>query len=78
MTSASGGLTISEMPNHQHSIGNSNNGGVANSELKYFVNYGNPAEKGWWTAIYTTKQGGGQGHTHNIAYVGVYVWKRVA
>ena len=71
-------LTISEMPNHQHSIGNSNSGGVTNSELKYFVNLGSPAEKGWWTAIYTTKQGGGKGHTHNIAYVGVYVWKRIA
>jgi len=70
-------LTISEMPSHKHNfetytgetIGCYDNGGNSGLAIK---------QKGWvYGSCKITETGGGQGHTHDIAYIGVWVWKRI-
>lgn len=63
-------LTVNEIPSHSHP-------------------YAMKAGTGGWTIAacadgagvytgYTGNSGGGKGHTHNIAYVDVYMWQRTA
>ncbi len=71
-------LTIEEMPNHRHfdllatglKIGLKNSSGDG---LSFDYSSGSRG-----TQIYTGDTGGSQGHTHNIAYVDVYMWQRTA
>lgn len=80
-TSGSTTLTIDQIPSHNHPMLANKNAGGQNAGIEHT----------WGTAYsgydnnscgYT---GGGQGHTHtipahshNVAYIGVFVWKRTA
>ena len=79
LTTGSTALTIAQIPSHRHQsidsgyCGNFSNGsgyttGVAN-------NYGESK------SLYTTYEGGNQGHTHSLdwmPYIEVFSWKRIA
>ena len=68
-------LTIQEMPSHNHQVSYLKQ--QAGNDYQFCAGVG-----AWQTTgqkngnIEST--GGGQGHTHNIAYVDVYMWQRTA
>lgn len=69
-------LTIEQIPSHNHI---KNSIGWANSDPQFWVG------SGGYTTLYfdrdtgvTGSTGGGQGHSHNIATKGIYVWQRTA
>lgn len=70
-------LTISEMPNHTHSIigysesGNDYSGSDADLSFTY-----NTTKKGW--AGRTASVGNNQAHNNMPPYLSVYIWKRTA
>ena len=74
-------LTIDQMPSHSHVItvkANWGNAGNANEEnynigTKWDTNWANRA---WMN--FASNTGGSQGHSHNIATKGIYVWQRTA
>lgn len=71
-------LTTDEMPNHQHTMVNSNTGGYDYSGwTKSTVTIGS-ANKGYAGNIYTDKIGGGGAHNNMPPYLAVYAWKRTA
>lgn len=78
-------LTTSEMPSHSHTMyGNSNFGASSGAEGWYGINasvvtgwcYGNQVEINNGYGTYNS--GGGQKHSHDIATVDVFAWKRTA
>ena len=84
-------LTISEMPSHthiqnshKHNIPYRNDGGPYDISIYFSYNSGNV--KTWWNGSICTdtttatnqNTGGGQAHSHDIAYKGVWCWKRIA
>ena len=68
-------LTLAQIPEHSHGYGFSSPKRASDGSK-------------WWTcgnsgsdvgsAVRTTKEGGSQGHSHNIPYLPVYVWQRTA
>ena len=75
-------LTIKEIPSHNHNFVKERNG-------SFMIDTSNQGQ--WGSAIIQTsgytaqptgvtidKTGGGQAHSHNIAYIGVWCWKRIA
>lgn len=67
-------LTVNEIPSHNHAIPNQNSAGYSGWKPT-------GADKGWVAAppaAYVGNTGGGQAHSHNIAYIGVWVWKRIS
>ena len=80
-------LTINEMPNHKHSLGwGPNNKFIKMTNEKSDENsYGFDFHKGYLgdtSGGYNNTQalpvGGGQGHAHQVAYIGVFIWKRIS
>lgn len=80
-------LTINEMPNHKHSLGWGPNGKFIkmtnensdnNSHGFPFHNGYSGDTSGGFNNTQALPVGGGQGHTHNVSYIGVYIWKRIS
>ena len=85
-------LNIEQMPKHGHWILalNKNPNGYnydyqmdydPQKGLKCVINYGityNPDERGWGNNVGMQTTGGNQGHTHDIATIDVFMWKRTA
>ena len=78
-------LTTSEMPSHSHTLyGNSNFGASSGAAGYYGINasvvtgwcYGGEVDVN--NGYGTRNSGAGQSHSHNIATIDVFVWKRVA
>lgn len=75
-------LTTNEMPSHSHSYNQWLFNGSSASGTHY--GYGWETDTGImynnmpssWGSI--GNAGGGQAHSHNIAYIGVWCWKRIA
>lgn len=84
-------LTVNQIPKHGHwilALNKNSNGYNYSSDMDYdspgskgVVNYAttyNPDERGWGNSVGMQMTGGNQGHTHNIATVDVFMWKRTA
>ena len=79
-------LTVNQIPSHTHSF--KRNGGYSNGimvDTGALGAWGSPiyqVSTSNYTAVPNTPSidstGGGQGHTHNVAYIAVRVWKRTA
>lgn len=69
-------LTISEMPNHKHSIWFPNDGGEQGAE----IGYPDTGSKNTYyaEASKTSGTGGGAAHNNMPPYLAVYIWKRTA
>lgn len=80
-------LTINEMPSHNHR----HRQWLMNGPSSGGNHYGFDYRAGYGTAIDTDSYsdsgevrygnfptGGGQAHSHNIAYIGIWCWKRIA
>lgn len=71
-------LTIDQIPSHTHNLY-----GAMTGETKNISNVGNVwikfmNNKSWNLGDSNTNTGGGQGHSHDIPHIGVWVWKRIA
>ena len=67
-------LTIDQIPSHTHGVY-----GAMSGNTWPITNYGNDWQlttKDWNTNM-LTYTGGGQGHSHDIPHIGVWVWKRI-
>lgn len=63
-------LTLNEIPAHTHSWG---------SWIDWYQKGGTTGTVSAGNSISATSSaGGGQAHSHNIAYIGVWCWKRIA
>ena len=79
-------LTINQMPSHGHDLVygsyDSNSGlvvsYVGSGYRSLSLDTWSWVNSGVRQNIYARNTGGGQGHTHNIATVDVFVWKRTA
>lgn len=79
-------LTIDQIPSHKHTVYNVNNGGPVQVTEGYGIAFEQNAPFKTWGAIMNmNRTGGGQGHTHtlnnhthNIASIDVFMWKRIA
>lgn len=84
-------LTIEQMPSHTHTqnphnhrIPYRNDGGPY--DISLYFSYTSGSVKTWWSSSVSTRDekainnntGGGQGHSHDIPHIGVWVWKRIA
>ncbi|MBP5426684.1 MAG: hypothetical protein J6Y29_02130 [Clostridiales bacterium] len=69
-------LTKDEIPSHNHGTVNGRQS-VSWSNGGYYLNTSSGLQVKV-ESTNTSNTGGGQGHTHNIAYIGVWVWKRTA
>ena len=82
-------LSIDQMPKHGHwilALNKNSNGYNYSSDMDYdspgskaVINYGttyNPDTHGWGNSVGMQMTGGNQGHTHNIATIDVWIWKR--
>lgn len=79
-------LTVNQIPSHRH-IGLSWLGddiyqsitlNPGSSGTGYNISYTGGYVPGQQANIQTRATGGGQAHSHNIAYIGVWCWKRIA
>ena len=76
-------LTVNEIPSHRHvGIYDGTNGaerqqswGTGTTHTGLINGMGVNA---WNPTLVTGYTGGGQAHSHNIAYIGVWCWKRIA
>lgn len=75
-------LTKEQIPPHNHGVsaqgvndGASVSGQFGNYPIRIYQD-----KKANWnvTGLGSSNTGGGQGHSHNIAYIGVWCWKRIA
>lgn len=68
-------LTINEMPSHTHNVY-----GAMSGNTWPITNTGNDWQLTTkdWNEDMLTYTGGSQAHSHNIAYIGVWCWKRIA
>lgn len=84
-------LTVDQIPKHGHwilALNKNPNGYNYSSHMDYdspgaksvidFSHTLNPDERGWGNSVGMQMTGGDQGHTHNIATVDVFMWKRTA
>lgn len=84
-------LNVDQIPKHGHwvlALNKNPNGYNYSSHMDYdspgakcVVDYGttlNVDERGWGNSVGMQMTGGNQGHTHNIATIDVFMWKRVA
>lgn len=84
-------LNVDQIPKHGHwilALNKNPNGYNYSSHMDYdspgvkgVVNYAttyNSDERGWGNSVGMQMTGGNQGHTHNIATVDVFMWKRTA
>ena len=82
-------LNVNQIPKHGHwllALNKNSNGYNYSSDMDYdspgskaVVNYNttyNADERGWGNSVGMQMTGGNQGHTHNIATVDVFIWKR--
>lgn len=77
-------LTVNQMPSHYHTL--HGNSGVYSSAGSGYWHYQSAIEGyagGSWKDLYynssgTNDTGGGQGHSHDIPHIGVWVWKRIS
>lgn len=70
-------LTVEQIPSHRHMIGRNWQG--AGFAIPYSDNNSSwRLENGGTNCVNTKATGGGQAHSHNIAYIGVWCWKRIA
>lgn len=67
-------LTVNEIPSHQHTFNGKANKRAASGSSFYSVVYDETAA----LDMYINYTGGGQGHSHNIPYIAVYMWRRTA
>lgn len=65
-------LSISEMPNHAHTIGKTN---LAGSQIDGYSMTGNYTNNGTYN---TSSQGGGQAHNNLQPFITCYIWLRTA
>lgn len=82
-------LTVNQIPAHNHDVRQRNNKPTPIASM-YSANYTGGENEFNWVAsskmvntgntenIFTMDKGGGQGHTHNIATINVFMWKRIA
>ena len=79
-------LTVDEIPSHNHKHRQYIFNGARDNGTKYGITYNNAKGSVNDASSYSDSgqlmfgnfpTGGGQGHTHNIAYIGVWVWKRI-
>lgn len=80
-------LTINEMPNHNHRhrqwLMNGPGAGGNHYGFDYRAGYGTSIDTDSYSDSGEVRYGnfptgGGQAHSHNIAYIGVWCWKRIA
>lgn len=69
-------LTIDEMPSHNHTLVNTNTGGYSYDYTDYSAECG--GAKGYDGNVWTAYTGGGQGHSHDIPYIAVFMWRRTS
>lgn len=69
-------LTTDEMPTHNHTLVNTNDGGYTYGYTDYSVQYG--GAKGYAENVWTSNVGGGKGHSHDIPYIAVFMWRRTS
>lgn len=83
-------LNVDQMPRHGHwilALNKSPDGYDYSSDMdcyatgdKVVVNYGttyHAYERGWGNTVGMQMTGGNQGHTHDIATIDVFIWKRI-
>lgn len=74
-------LTIEQIPAHSHGITVKAHWGDAGNTNEENYNIGTKWDTNWanrsWMN-FASNTGGGQAHSHNIAYIGVWCWKRIA
>lgn len=84
-------LTVDQIPKHGHwilALNKNSNGYDYSSDMDYdspgakcIIDYTttyNPDTRGWRNSVGIQMTGGNQGHTHNIATIDVWMWKRVS
>ena len=82
-------LTVDQMPKHGHwilALNKNPNGYDYSYQMDYdspgskgLIDYGTtctPDTRGWGNSVGMQTTGGNQGHTHNIATIDVWIWKR--
>lgn len=77
-------ITVEQMPSHNHvgvyeyyskkQISNRGDGGGGRNSVNISGITG--SQNNTYSYLYTGHTGGGQGHSHNIATKGIYVWQR--
>lgn len=74
-------LTVDQMPSHSHDITVKADWGNAGNTNEENYNIGSKWDTNWrnrpWMN-FASNTGGNQGHSHNIATKGIYVWQRTA
>lgn len=84
-------LTVDQIPKHGHwilALNKNPNGYNYSSHMDYdspgskcvidFSTTYNPDTRGWGNSVGIQMTGGNQGHTHDIATIDVFMWKRTA
>ncbi|MGN1342871.1 MAG: phage baseplate protein [Bacilli bacterium] len=78
-------LTIDETPAHEHTLryNSSSGNGVTISRAGSGYDVLNLTEWEWTVGdvrsnLYTNSVGGNEGHSHNIPYIAVFIWRRTA
>lgn len=73
-------ITINQMPSHTHTAGKYDSLGISHASIASGNNWTGLVASGSsaTTHITTNSRGSGEGHSHNVAYIGVWVWKRTA
>lgn len=66
-------LTINEIPAHSHGV-NFDQVWAFGGTTSIATTSGGP----YGGSGYIQNTGGSQGHTHNVAYIGVFMWKRIS
>jgi hypothetical protein len=66
-------LTVDQIPEHNHGISSKFTGWTSSNAPVQWVGSGQG-----YQVTDGAKQGGGQGHSHNIPYISVYMWRRTA